>query len=555
MFKIPLVSNDLPFHSQAMNRIKTLALPLISAIFASAGLPAQGQVALELSSLATYRQFKGEESLSFTGGSFDIKFRDGGVISVGGCNFVQYYPPGFFRFLCAPGTTGFLTSGTIDGATLAYPYLLVTGLNPAVAVAPRRAEMVRLNAAPASGLPRPSGGFTDNSASLYYNLHTAGSIREYILTRYDASRTYNMGQRAKFEDDIVPGSYHYSFPRLSNPMLPAPITAVIYPMAEGFARKNNTDRGFKFTDVNGSQFNKGGFMELSYFRPNLIKWSPLSTNVVFPGVDALYFSIRVMKDQENPKSPTELVDRYTGKQQSVFPSFTNDGDPRVLLVSPLVSQFTTPPVMAGGTKGIVEVELGRAFKTGGVTYDFSNRKFQIPVVVVNRFSEFRDLIIGQTSSKSSILDDSDGDGVNNLNEWILESSPVDANSVPTAPVALDTAAVFDVDYFTFTGRFRVVRPQYYGFTIDQKLGTKPGVVYTLQRSKDNGKTWQKFISDANWSVTRVKLAPGVGSVKANSARRVEIRVESKVTSLVTGYQAEPPGTQNDLYRVKITLAK
>jgi hypothetical protein len=547
-----------PFHSPTMNRIKTLSLPLISAMFVSAGLPANAQVSLELSSRATYRQNQGNAAMTFTGGSFDINFMDGSVLSVGGCDFIEYYPPAFFIGICSAGTTGFLTSGTIDGATLAFPYLLVTAVNPALAVEPRRAELVKLTAAPASGLPRPSGGFTDRSASLFFNLHAAGSLREYVLTRYDSSRSYDKGQSGKFQEQIVPGVYHYSFPRLGAPNLPASIAATIFPMAEGFAERNNVEQGFKFTDVNGTKYNKSGFVELSYIRPNIIQWNPLPTAIVFPGVDNLFFSIRVISDQENPKSPVVMVDNYSKKLQSIFPAFTTDGDPRVLLASPLVSQFITPPVMAGGTKGVVEVELGRNFQTGGVTYDFSNRKFQLPVVVVNRYSEYQDIIIDKGNSNSDILKDTDGDGFNNLNEWILNSSAVDAESTPIPPKPANVATLYDLDYldyFLLFGTYRVVRPQYYGFTIDQKLGTKPGVVYTLQRSKDKGKTWKKFVSDANWTVRKVVLAPGVGSVKANSPKRIQIWVESNVLDLTTGEYVAPPGTQNDRYRVKITLAK
>ena len=550
-----------------MNRIKTLSLPLVSGMLASAALPANAQVTLDLSSRAVYRQFEGQQAMSFAGGSFDINFADGSVVSIGGCNFVKYYPPGFFIGLCTLGTTGFLTSGTVNGATLAFPYLLVTGVNPAQVVAPRRANLVKLSAAPASSLPRPSGGFTDNSASLYYNLNTVGNIREYILTQYDSTRVYNKGQREKFNEQIVPGVYHYSFPRLSNPILPATISATIYPMAEGFAKRNNVEEGFKFTNVNGSKFNKDGFIELSYIRPNSIEWNQLPPAIVFPGVDSLYFSIRVMSDEDNPRSKVVPVDKFSKKQQAIFPSFTNDGDPRVVLASPLVSQFVTPPVFAGGTKGVVEVQLARFFQTGGVTYDFSDRKFQIPVEVVNRYSEYQELIIEKPNSNSEILKDTDGDGYNNLNEWVLDSSAVDAGSIPVAPVAQDVPTLYDfdyLDYFFFFGTYRIVREQYYGFTIDQKLGTKPGVVYTLQRSRDQGKTWKKFVSDTDWSVRKVVLAPGVGSPKANSPKRVQIWVESKYNTLgqliadlntFTTIQGPPPGTENDRYRVKITLAK
>lgn len=544
-----------------MNRIKTLSLPLISALLASAGLPADAQIALELSSRATYRQNRGSSAMNFTDGSLDINFRDGSVSSIGGCDFVQYYPPGYFIGICSPGTTGYLTAGTINGATRELPYLLVTGINPALVVAPRRADLVKLTAAPASGLPRPSGGFIDNSATLYFNLTANESIKEYILTRYDSSKAYGNGQRDNFDEQIVPGVYQYSFPRLGNPVLPAAIKATIYPMVEGFAKHNSVERGFKFTKVNATKYTKDGFVEMSYINPNTIQWNPLFTDVI-PGVDSLYFSIRVISDPSNPKSRTVLEDRYSGKQQSIFPAFTTDGDPRVALASPLVYQFITPPVLAGGTKGVVEVQIGRNFQTGGVTYDFSNRRFQIPVAVVNRYSEYQDLIINKGDSDSAILKDTDGDGYNNLNEWILDSSAVDSASIPKAPLAQAVPALYDIDFFKFFGEIRLVRDQYFGFTIDQKLGTRPKVVYTLQRSKDKGKTWKKFVSDADWSVRRVYLAPGIGSVKANSPRRVQIWVESKPWTetlpdgtLVPHVYEQPPGTQNDIYRVKITLAK
>ncbi len=544
-----------------MIRIKTLSLPLISALFATAALPVNAQVSLDLSSQKTFRQSK--NGIAFRGGAFDILFYDGSVTSIIGCDFVQYYAPGFILGLCSQGTTAFLTSGSIGGATIEYPYLLVTGIAPAQVVAPREASKIQLVAAPASTLPRPSGGFTDNSASVYYNLHTAGSIREYTLTGYYSTRAYSKNQLSKFNSDIVPGVYHYSFPRLTNPLLPAVITATIYPMADGFSSRNNREEGFKFTEVNKNKWSKGGFVELSYNRPNVIQWTPLTPSNVFPAVDSLNFSIRVIADQTNPNSNTVLVDRYSGKLQSIFPAFTTEGDPRVVMANPLVGEFTTPPLFAGGTKGVIELELQRNFQTGGVTYDFSNRKFQIPIVVVNRYSEYQNLIFANSNSKSSILKDSDGDGYNNLNEWILDSSAVDANSIPVAPVAQTVAALMDTDYFTLTGNERVVRPAYFGFTIDKKLGTKPGVVYTLQRSKDRGRTWQKFVSDADWTVRTVNLAPGVGSVKANSPRRVEIRVEAKPwieydangDPIALHTNEQPPGTQNDIYRVKVTLAK
>lgn len=564
-----------------MIRIKTLSLPLISALVASTVAPATAQVAFELSSQKTYRQ-KGK-SVNFTGGRFDAKLSDGNVVSVGGCDWQQYYPPGYFLGICSQGTTALLTSGSIAGGTRRFPYLLVTGLQPAIGVEPRVPDYVKLTAAPASGLPRPQGGFKDSSASLFYNLHTA-AVQEYVFTRYSSAMTFDKGEREKFDKYIVPGVYHYSFPRLGYPTIPAPIVAQIYSMPEGLAEKNNKTAGFQFTSINQNKWTKDGFMELSYIRPNTFNWRPFSPVNTFVSSDLLSFSIRVMSNPNNPNSATDLLDDYTGAAQAIFPDYTNDGDPKVYLPNPFTSSFVTPPVLPGGTKGIAEIQLQRNLQTGGVTYDFSTRKFQIPVTVVNRYSEFQDLSFFGAKSKSSILDDADGDGYNNLNEWILDSSPTDKTSTPTAPVPAEVDAQYnlgDFYYFYYYGNYRLIRNQYYGFTFNEKLGTNPAVAYTLQRSHNKGKTWENFkngyyFSDGtysktytpdqinrkplDWIVKTVTLAPGVGSLKENSPKRVEIRVESgyPYSDLELGgdgTQTQPPGTENDIYRIKVTLKK
>ncbi len=559
-----------------MIRIKTLSLPLISALAASAVVPASAQVALELSSNKVYRQNK--NNINFRGGSFTTSMSDGSVTSIGGCDFIQYYPPGYFIGYCSAGTTGLITSGTINGATRANPYLLVNTLQKAIAIAPREPEYAILRAAPASKLKRPSGGFKDNSASVYFNLHTE-TVQEYLLTNYTNTKNYSRNQRKKFESEIVPGAYYYSFPRLIDPTLPAPVNAVIYPMTEGLASKNKVQDGFKFTDVNDTNWVKGGFVELSYFNPNTFTWRQLSPNYVYAAVDSLYFSVRVLRDPKNPNSALDLVDNYSGQPQSIFPNYTNTGDPRVLLSSPFNSRFTLPPTLAGGTRGMAELQMQRAFKTGGVSYDFSSRRFQIPVIVVNKYSEYRDGIF-PNNKKDDLLADADGDGFNNLNEWILDSSAVDAASIPEEPRTVANDPVYDLDFFDFYGFARLVRDQYFGFTINKKLETRPGVVYTLQRSKDRGLTWENFPSGYyyadgtyskialtaivgdqivqlpyDWHVSTVRLARGVGALKENAPERVEIRVESGEYSVDEFAYVQPPGTEGDLYRTKITLKK
>ena len=123
----------------------------------------------------------------------------------------------------------------------------MTDVIPALIIEPRRPDLCKLRAAPASDLPRPSTDFKDASYGLYYNLHEA-DVRESVITRYDSARTYGPDQRGKFEDEIVTGVYHYLFPRLGQSNLRVPISPVIYPMPEGYAKINNQKTGVQFID-------------------------------------------------------------------------------------------------------------------------------------------------------------------------------------------------------------------------------------------------------------------------------------------------------------------
>lgn len=536
-----------------MIRIKTLSLPLISALLASATLPAAAKVSLELSSKKTYRQNK--SGIYFKGGSFDIQLEDGSITSVGGCNWIRYYPPGIFRGVCSEGTTGFITSGNINGASVALPYLLVSGLAPAIVIEPRFPAFGILNSAPASTLPRPSGGFKDDSISVFYNLHTT-SVAEYIITRYNTSRGYTAQQGKKFDSEIVPGTYYYSFPRLGHPEMPAPIKAVIYPMAEGRRERNNKEEGFEFTAINKNEWDSQGFLEMSYLRPNIIKWRGLTAANVIPRVDSLRISLRAL---QNPKDPQSAA------AEAIFPTFVSGQDPRIILRNPYVTSFTTPPIFPSGTRALVQIDLERAFQTGGVTYDFSTRKFQVPIIVVDSYQEYDDITFANSNKSSNLLDDADGDGYNNLNEWILDSNATDASSVPVPPKP-ELVQDFLDPFFGNLGA------SYFGFDINKKLETRPGVKYTLQRSKNQGKTWATFRAgfyyrDGTYSQVRDPFKPLnwiVSSVKGVTAGapRSEIRVRSQVYKAGTGgillntdEPIQPPGTAGDVYRVKITLPK
>jgi hypothetical protein len=551
--EIPLVTSGVAYHSFQMNRIKTLSLPLISALVASAVTPASAQISMELSSQKEYRQ--SEKGVQFRGGSFVVNLNDGDGIYVGGCARSASWPPNVPLDPCPLGSTAFLTFGRLDGATSRGPYFSVSNVIPAIIIEPRRPDLAFLRAAPPSLLKRPAGGFKDSSFALYFNLHTTG-VREYVISRYTTSRGYTASERERFEKEIVPGVYYYSFPRLGRPDLVAPISAVIYPMAEGRTKLNRQLVGVDFNGVTTTKpVWRKGFMELSYIKPNVLSWKGLDRTVVIAAADKLYLSMRVLSDRKDPLSATDLIDNDLAVPQSIFPGFASGGDPRVLLKNPLVSSFTMPPIFPGGTRGVLELELQRTLATTGVTFDASTRKFQIPVVVVNRYSEYAEVAFEEAKSKISLLEDYDNDGYNNLNEWILDSSASDASSIPEAPVARANAAEFNAEPVVP----RIVRDAYFGFTVVKKLETVPAVKYTLQRSRDGGTTWEKFVTDDDWSVTTVRLDAGAFPRRERDPEQIEIRVESKVRGetdlggglIIDGDQIQPPGTEDDIYRVKI----
>ncbi len=579
--KFPLVR---PLHLNQINDmiwIKNLPFYVISTLVIGSAVTVNAQLSLELSTQKSYRQ--NQKSVQFESGKFKVDLSDGSLTSVGGCNFIQYYPPGYFTD-CFFGTAGYLESGTIPGVTPPERYIAVTSISPATVVEAGAPDRGRLNAAPASTLRRPKAGFRENSAVISYNLNTA-FVEKYTITRYNASTSYSKKQRRKFESDIVPGSYQYYFPRLNQPNVPVAIIPFVYPMPEGSVKGISKLNVLRFTTVNKNKWSKDGFMELSYSKPNLFKWTPLAAQALFPSGDTLSFAIRVIKDPKNPNSTIRENDTFNGRVQSVFPDFNNASDPKLYLRNPTTSSFTVPPVFAGGTKGVVELQLQRNVKTSGVTYDNSFRRFQLPVVVVNRYSDYQDLAFPLGKKNTTILDDTDGDGYNNLNEWVLGSAANDPTSKPEAPVTTLHEAIYDSDYFAFYRVRREVIPRYFGFTIDQKLGTDPDIVYTLQRSRDGSKTWLDFPDgyyyadgsysstpkdytrsnnssayQIDWVVKTTPYEPGIRSIKSNSPARREIKVRTSTAAdvfygLEYSPNIQPPGTENDTYRVKITLKK
>ena len=521
--------------------MKNLLGPLFTALFISTAGPALAQLSLENSTHKEYRQYKSGKVV-YRGGHYEVDVADGNALYWAGCESSIYWPGGgnILDIGCGIGSTGFVTFGNVyEGQLDTTPYLSVFDVAPARVIEPRRPELCILKAAPRSELRRPSKDFIDDSYGVYYNLHT-NYVREYVISRYHQRRDYGKKKRVKFAEEIVPGTYHYQFPRLGNPELMTAVGSPLYAMPEGRLKKRKRWVGVNYTNTNSW---RGGFMTLGIWKPNTITWQGINFSNTFAPVDSLYFSIRYMKSEKNPRSKVIYSNPNGESPASLFPAFVSGEDPRVLLKSVTEQEFTLPPIFRAGTKGVIELEIERVFQTGGVTYDYSTRRFQLPVMVLNRYSEYGDLRFPNGGKKTGLLDDFDQDGFNNMTEWILDSLADDPGSVPAQLTTEDHPAVVDNinNFFWWT-----MEPQYFGFSVLLKEATNPKVKQTLQRSKDLGRTWHTFRSDPDdWTVNR---------------DFPDIRVESKVSvedpdDPFQTIQVQPPGTETDLYRIKVTKKK
>lgn len=516
-----------------MTRLKTLSMPLWAAIFVSAASQAPGQLSLTLNTQKAFRQHT-KEGVVFRQGQFAIDLADGNATYQ--CSGFQYFPP---SIPCPDGATGFVGFGNPDPDLPEPPtYYMITGITPAVIVEPRYEDKCILRAAPASTLDRPAPGFIDTSYSLYYNIAPGStSIREYYITRYGYNRNYTgEGGGNRMSKEIVPGVYHFTFPQLGDPNRPVAVPIVYYPIPEGYAKIGNVRQGVRFTNLPGP-FDKDGFMLFDKNRIQTIRWAGLSSNLVYPSADRLYFSVRNLLNPNNSRSNV----RYTnadGFPISIFPNVVSGADPRVLLENVLVSSYTMPPLVETGTKGVIELELVRSISTNGVTFDNSNRRYQLPVYFVDKYVEFRKLAFPNKTAKTGLLDDFDGDGYNNLTEWVLESRANDKGSVPRMPVPRYEPPILG-------NGDRVIIPGYWYFTVDKRKGLFPAVRYSLQRSKDGGRTWSNFTGDAYWDL--VDNVDEIGIVGD------DIGVPGEVFD--PNDEALPPEIADDLYRVKITVAR
>lgn len=467
-----------------MNVTKTLSL--ITATLGASLTCVQAQIneasafQFTVSSVGNYRQIT--TGTFFEGGAFEILARDG-LVNIT-CKDIVYFPP---SMPCPKGASGFVTAGDVDGDGLedAGSYVSVTAIARAIILRPFQEQKVALVSAPPSLLPRPLGGFVNDSRSVFYDIQTT-AISQYDIAKYTYSRTYTPANRKFFDGEIVPGSYRFNFPSIASTVIPASLSINLYPQLDGYRKINSQPQGLRFTNVKYD----GDFAVLNPNQINTITWEGNTVSIISPRFDKAFFSIKPLADPNDP-----LSDPVQGGIP-IFPNFTGPTVTRVMLSNPLVQSYTLAPnFLIAGQTGIIDLEFVSSRPTSAVISENSIRRFRLPVQVLTPFPIPPPPINGLNVNVASA--DSDGDGVSNFAEWAFGSDRTNASSIPVSP------SLSFVNQAPATNEVGGTQEESNCWQYKQPkvLNPDPKLEYTIEQSTDLV-TWTEITAtDKNWKLT------------------------------------------------------
>jgi hypothetical protein len=204
----------------------------------------------------------------------------------------------------------------------------------------------------------------------------------------------------QMNEEIVPGQYIFTFPRLDSPELnPVAIPVTIVPTLEAVNPAARTRAGFRFTSGNWNN----EFYQMDPRLINRVTWTGNDRTVVRPG-DQIYFSIL-----------NEAEDFL------LFPP-TVPQNP-VLLPIPTVQEYNLPPFFFDvGQEGVLDLRYQRNLFTSGVSGDFSARRFRAKLRFVDSFNGFVQTTfpLGTTKRDLTPGGDVDKDGMINVEEFAFQ---------------------------------------------------------------------------------------------------------------------------------------
>ncbi len=440
---------------------------------------------------------------NFEGGTFGITVSDGAYVWAGQpCELFVFFR-GTGR--CAPGSTGYISRGIENDPLLRGlgPYFTITSITPAQILKPFEPQKALLVAAPPSLLPRPLLGFEDQSLSMFYNLYDT-SVRQYALTKYVYARGYTAVERSRFDGEVVPGTYRYNFSSLFSDILPQVIEVNQFPMLDGFRKVNNQPRGFRFLNL---VFDADGFALLDPLLINTLRWEGNTFSFINAVQDRLELSVKQLINPLDPLSPPDL------DAPTLFPEFFSTvAESRVILPSPLDTEFTLPPnFVRPGETGLLDLEFIISRPTTPIVGERATRRFRIPVRMINNFPSamLASAPPGATAQQLSADGDLDGDGISNFTEWAFGTNPSQRDNAPFSPNVrmLSSDGPVLLDESGVTGTASALE-----YSFAKVKNPVPRLKYSIEYSGDM-ETWNAIKpGDPAWV-----LSDGIGEIKVTSS--------------------------------------
>jgi hypothetical protein len=416
---------------------------LVGAFSLSASL-AHGQATLFFEDVKNFKMTGPNES-EYLGGSWNLRLRDGLIFYLPcWANFGPFFTGPTTIPPCQSGTTGLITQGDLDGDGIrdVGVYLSVANPVPARQVEPFQTGLVELSAGPPSSLPRPLGGFNwiDTSVVAFYDLvNDPINGVGYEVTIYDSTRPYDAGVSGleKHRDEIVPGTYTFSFPVLGSDEVNRQnfyVNSTHREMVEAVAGPGGRDVesggiavGNDFRLTNDDRWHDG-VME---FDPRILfdfTWVGFNAQTFVAG-DSLYFSVRE-RDSDRIRFPP-IPDPVPGNPH--FPQLIGNSNLGIPSGYELGPDFFEPNLQYR-----VELEFRRSLPSGS-SVDISSRIFQWDIDLTDTYEGFQrvNFPVGTSDLLIAPGADYDGDGYTNLEEFGFQTEILDPASVPNPTPFLD----------------------------------------------------------------------------------------------------------------------
>ncbi|WP_265594425.1 hypothetical protein [Haloferula sp. BvORR071] len=204
----------------------------------------------------------------------------------------------------------------------------------------------------------------------------------------------------QMNEEIIPGTYVFTYPRLGTPDLnPVAIPVTIVPNLEAVTLAGRTRGGFRFTS---GTWRKDVY-QMDPRTINKIRWVGNDRTVVRPG-DLIFFSIL-------NESEERLLFPPTVPQNPVF------------LPTPTAQQYTLPPFFFDvGQKGVMDLEYQRNLFSSGISGDFSSRNFRAKVEFVDSFTGYAQIALPAGTVKRDLtpFGNVDHDSMTNVEEFAYQ---------------------------------------------------------------------------------------------------------------------------------------